>query len=85
LIERKSKTKAYITIDAEKCKGCRYCISVCGFQIIGVTKQLNQIGSIPVEVIPDKACLCSGCGACALMCPETAISIFSIEGESVRS
>ena len=83
MVERQSKKSAYIIIEAEKCKGCRYCVSVCPFQIIGATNHLNQIGSIPVEVISNKADLCTGCGACALMCPDSAISIYSAGVEAI--
>lgn len=73
----KLKSSAYIVIDAERCKGCRYCIAVCPVNIIGIANSVNQIGANPVEVIAGKAGLCSGCGACALMCPDAAISVFS--------
>ncbi len=73
----KTKSSAYIVIEAERCKGCRYCIAVCPVQIIGMTQSSNQIGANPVEVIEGKASLCSGCGACAVMCPDAAISVFS--------
>ena len=76
-MEEKLKSSAYIVIDVERCKSCRYCIVVCPVNIIGIAKNVNQIGANPVEVIAGKASLCSGCGACALMCPDAAISVFS--------
>jgi 2-oxoglutarate ferredoxin oxidoreductase subunit delta len=77
LVERRQKRLAYIVIEPERCKGCRYCVAVCPVQIIGIAKSINQIGANPVEVIVDKAELCTGCGTCALMCPDAAISVFS--------
>jgi 2-oxoglutarate ferredoxin oxidoreductase subunit delta len=85
LVEKISPGSAYIRIEAEKCKGCRYCIAVCPHQIIGLSNRLNQIGSASAEVIAAKAVACTGCGACALMCPDSAISVFSTEGDAVLS
>ncbi len=78
----KLKRSAYIVIEAERCKGCRYCIAVCPVQIIGVSKSTNQMGANPVEVIVGKDDLCTGCGNCATMCPDTAISVFSTREKS---
>ena len=64
-----------VIIDTERCKGCRYCISVCPKKIIVLATHINQSGSIPAVVISEKAGECIGCLACARMCPDTAITI----------
>jgi len=68
---------AYIVIDMERCKGCRFCLSVCPKKIIGMASNINQGGYLPVMVIEEKSSECTGCEACAIMCPDVAISIFS--------
>jgi 2-oxoglutarate ferredoxin oxidoreductase subunit delta len=77
LVERRQQRLAYIVIEAERCKGCRYCVAVCPVKMIGIATSTNQIGANPVEVIQSKVDLCTGCGTCALMCPDAAISVFS--------
>jgi 2-oxoglutarate ferredoxin oxidoreductase subunit delta len=68
---------AYIVVDAERCKGCRFCLGVCPKNIIGMASDINQGGYLPVMVIEGKNRECTGCEACAIMCPDTAISIFT--------
>jgi len=67
---------SYIIIDAERCKGCHLCVSVCPKEIITPASHINQKGYIPAEVIAAKAHECTGCTACALICPDAAISVY---------
>ncbi len=72
----KNRGSAYITIDAERCKGCSLCISVCPRKIIGLANHINQSGQNPATVIEGKGSECTGCAVCAIMCPDVAISVF---------
>jgi len=67
---------AYIVINTERCKGCRLCLHFCPKEIIGLASQVNKTGYIPAEVIAEKAYECTGCAACAIMCPDTAITVY---------
>ncbi|HEY82450.1 MAG TPA: 4Fe-4S dicluster domain-containing protein [Dehalococcoidia bacterium] len=67
---------SYIVIDAERCKGCHLCVSVCPKGIIAPASYTNQKGYILAEVIAAKAQECTGCTACALICPDAAISVY---------
>jgi len=67
---------AYIIIDAERCKGCCLCISVCPKEIIGLASHINHMGYTPAAVIEEKVHECTGCAVCAMMCPDTAISVY---------
>jgi len=69
-------SSAYIVIDAERCKGCQLCISVCPKEIIGLTSHINAKGYFTAQVIQEKAHECTGCAACAMMCPDAAISVY---------
>jgi len=51
-------------VDEEKCTHCRRCAEVCVYKAIAVLKN-------KVLVFPQ---LCHGCGACAYLCPDRAVS-----------
>lgn len=65
---------AKITVDANLCKSCRYCISACPQKIIIVGERLNPKGYKYVEQI--EVSKCTGCKLCAIMCPESAIEVY---------
>ncbi|MEM3335335.1 MAG: CoB--CoM heterodisulfide reductase iron-sulfur subunit A family protein [Thermoplasmata archaeon] len=55
-----------ISIDENKCSGCKMCISVCPFNAISFNEEKN-IAEVNIG-------LCKGCGACNAVCPSNAIS-----------
>lgn len=63
----------YITIDKTKCKACYLCIDVCPKDLIIKGTEANSLGAFPVE-FSDKEHNCLGCGACAVRCPDLAIT-----------
>jgi 2-oxoglutarate ferredoxin oxidoreductase subunit delta len=65
-----------IELNAQKCKACHLCVSVCPKKVLVPGKNtLNQSGYRAVET--DNANACIGCVSCALMCPEGAISLYN--------
>lgn len=63
-----------VTFDADRCKGCRLCISVCPKKIIVLDDdELNLRGFHPARVTDQSACI--GCAFCATMCPDTVITV----------
>jgi 2-oxoglutarate ferredoxin oxidoreductase subunit delta len=70
----------YIEIDPELCKDCRLCISVCPNRLIEATDRMNERGYRSVRFAgkgskrEDKKC--TGCGLCAISCPEIAIEVY---------
>ncbi len=62
-----------IKIDSERCKGCGLCIEACAQQCIVISTQANSTGYFPAE---SGNVNCTGCAACALMCPDAAITVF---------
>jgi MinD superfamily P-loop ATPase len=63
-------------VDAKKCTLCGNCRKVCEFHAIAV---------LPKEVMVFDE-LCHGCGACAMLCPEEAITeVDHLLGEVVRT
>ncbi|HOX22196.1 MAG TPA: 4Fe-4S binding protein, partial [Elusimicrobiales bacterium] len=56
-------------IDRTKCNFCEVCADVCAFRAMNVFKPMS--GAWEVLFLPE---LCHNCGACALFCPQKAIT-----------
>ena len=65
---------AKIVVNAELCKGCRFCIGACPQKIIRVGKASNAKGYKFTEQFDVEKC--TGCKFCAIMCPESAIEVY---------
>ena len=59
-----------LTVDSEKCIGCRKCINELGCPALSVSTTTNAKGKQLVEI--DKS-LCTGCSLCSQVCPTGAI------------
>lgn len=63
-----------ITVDIERCKGCGLCITACPKKIVKLDEShINKKGYNPATLISEADC--TGCTSCALMCPDTAITV----------
>ena len=68
--------KGRIAIDAEGCKGCTLCTTVCQPQLVHMdTTYLNGLGYHPARLV-DPAGQCTGCGLCAVICPDVCITVY---------
>lgn len=65
---------ANVTIYAEGCKSCGYCVKFCPKNVLAVGKKVNTRGYPYVVVEKPEACV--GCAMCAQMCPEAAIEVY---------
>ena len=73
------KTKAKMTIDTEKCKGCGLCVSVCPLKIMEIKKSItNKKGYHAARNIGIEKCI--ACGNCAITCPDAVITLEKEEG-----
>jgi len=79
IMATKSK-RGYIKIEAELCKGCYLCESVCPHDLIFISDRLNKKGYYPAtyseEGIGIEKHVCKGCALCAMVCPDIAIEVY---------
>jgi len=70
----------YIEINSELCKDCKLCISVCPQKLIQTSEKRNQKGYYPAvfteKGLKKEGKKCTGCGLCAIFCPEIAIEVY---------
>lgn len=68
---QKKKGLGSVVINAERCKGCGFCVEFCPTDAMKLSEQYNAKGyHPPVLVSPEK---CNGCNMCGLQCPDFAI------------
>ena len=69
-----AKKKCRVAVKIELCKGCNLCINYCKNEVLQFSKNFNKQGYHYAEPVPDKEC--TGCMACAIVCPEVAIEVY---------
>jgi len=66
--------KGWIEVDDILCKGCELCINECPQHVMVLDMDhLTPKGYHPVILFKDG---CTGCGICAIMCPEAALAVY---------
>lgn len=68
----RTKEKAEIRIDTDKCNGCGLCVTVCKDFSLCMENNRAKVSSTPLFG-------CIGCGHCMAICPEEAIEIHGRE------
>jgi 2-oxoglutarate ferredoxin oxidoreductase subunit delta len=60
-----------VSISAELCKGCGFCIEFCPRGVLEFSDQFNTKGYHPPRAVKPEAC--TGCDMCGIYCPDFAI------------
>ena len=66
----------------EICKGCELCIEACPQQSLRLSPKINLQGYRFAELIEDN---CTGCTNCALVCPDSAITVYREPKSAVKA
>ena len=66
--------KGTIIVDEELCKACELCIEACPQDVVALSlEKITPRGYHPASLFKDG---CTGCGICAIICPEAAITVY---------
>jgi 2-oxoglutarate ferredoxin oxidoreductase subunit delta len=66
-----------VKVDARRCKSCELCVPACPKNIMVISDAKNELG-FKVAICKNEAD-CTGCLACAQVCPDLAIEITKTE------
>jgi len=67
----KERYRGVVFIEADRCKGCAFCVEFCPFGALALSVEYNPKGyHPPVLAYPNQ---CNGCDLCGLYCPDFAI------------
>jgi len=69
---RAALTRGTVVLDAERCKGCGLCIPACRPNVLAMGSITNAAGFNLPELRPG----CTGCMACAEICPDFALEVW---------
>ena len=63
-------------LDADRCKGCGLCVSVCPKHVLEISDKVNIKGYFPAYQARPEDCI--RCAICCTMCPDVAITITAL-------
>lgn len=71
-----------VVIATEICKGCELCIASCPQNSLALSSSINRKGYRFAELVQDN---CTGCINCALVCPDSAITVYREPKQAKRA
>jgi NAD-dependent dihydropyrimidine dehydrogenase PreA subunit len=73
--EMDARPQVKITVDPDKCDGCRDCVFICPIGVYDLQKKGEGAVSVPVDITN---CCGEVCSQCSIFCKNTAILIRDI-------
>jgi 2-oxoglutarate ferredoxin oxidoreductase subunit delta len=67
----KKKVRGIVYVDADRCKGCGFCVEFCPPKVLVLSEEFNAKGYHPPRLIDPENC--TGCDLCGMYCPDFAI------------
>jgi len=72
-----AKIKGAIVVDTARCKGCDICVTSCPFDVLLMSREVNEKGyTYSYMLNPDN---CTGCASCGLVCPDGCIKVYKLK------
>ncbi len=71
------------SIDADRCKGCALCVTVCPKKVLEISETVNTKGYFPAYQARPGDCVF--CTTCCIMCPDVAITITETVEETEKA
>ena len=69
-----AKIKGTIVVDIERCKGCEVSVASCPCDVLALAPAVTGKGYHYAQMAnPDN---CTGCASCAIICPDTCITVY---------
>ena len=65
------KVRGVVFVEAERCKGCAFCVEFCPTHALDLDVGFNKKGYHPPVLAREEDC--TGCDLCGLYCPDFAI------------
>ena len=72
-----AKIAGAVVVDIDRCKGCELCVYECPFDVLAMSEDVNIKGYHYSYMKNPSAC--TGCIACALVCPDTVITVYRVK------
>jgi 2-oxoglutarate ferredoxin oxidoreductase subunit delta len=69
-----------IVINKDRCKGCSYCVDFCNKGVLAMGEETNAKGYYLPAIVKGNECV--GCGLCEEICPDFAIRVVHLDGET---